>query len=417
MLMKLLKSQLNKNIFYLFIVQISRYVLPLVTFPYLVRVLGPAGFGVLGFCQATMQYYVILTEYGFNYTGTELIAHNRNNKEKITQLFWSVTIARTMLMVIGFIFLFLMILIVPSYLKLWLVFVALTPTVIGSAIYPSWFFQGIEEMKFISFCTLIARFISVPAIFIFVKTSQDIWIAAFIQGSVMLCSGVIGCYILIKNKWVGAFYFNKEMILDLFKGGWHVFISTSAISLYTTSTTVILGFIAGPVAVGYFNAANTIRNAAQGMLTPVSQALFPRVGFLYKEDYEKAARLLRKAVKVLGILSLIGSSLLFLLSPFVIKYIVGSNYSPSIQVLQCLAFVPLFVTLSNIFGVQTMLTHGYKREFSRIIIASGLFNLMILFPLATFFSEIGAALATLATEFFVFITMYVFLRCKKVVFH
>ncbi|MHA0916211.1 flippase [Kosakonia cowanii] len=415
--MKILKSRLNQNIFYLFIVQISRYALPLVTFPYLVRVLGPTGFGVLGFCQATIQYFVILTEYGFNYTGTELISHNRENKEKITQIFWGVTIARLVLMSIGFIVLFFLVLLVPSYFEFWPIFIALTPTVIGAAIYPSWFFQGVEEMKFISFCTLIARFISVPAIFVFVKESQDIWIAALLQGAVMLLSGVLGCYILIKKKWVGKVCFDKIIILDLFKQGWYVFVSTSAISLYTTSTTVILGFICGPVAVGYFNAANTIRNAAQGLLTPVSQALFPRIGFLYKEDYKKAELLLRKSVKVLGGLALIGSSLLFISSPLVIKYLVGSNYTQSVMVLHCLAFVPLFVTLSNIFGVQTMLTHGYKREFSKIIIASGVLNLIILFPLVSFYEETGAALATLATEFFVFISMYLFLRCRKVVFH
>ncbi|MCE9950347.1 flippase [Hafnia paralvei] len=409
-----INTSINKNIFYLALVQGSSFILPLLTFPYLVRVLGPSSFGVLGFCQASMQYLVLLTEYGFNWTATQQVAINNSNKTELTEVFWSVIFSKLLLACIAFLALFIVCFLVPKYQQLWFVLLSFSPMVIGNIIYPIWFFQGMEKMKWISLCSISARFLLVPLTFIFVHSADDLWVAALIQGGTNFIAGLIGFVLIFKNKWVGAPILSFIRIKKSLKDGWHVFVSTSAISMYTTSTTVILGFLAGPIAVGYFNAANTIRNATQSLLNPISQALYPRINAIFSDDYAKAMKLVKSALRYFSGVSLISSLLLFVLAPWIIKYGVGEKYEASVSVLRWMAFLPFVISLSNIFGVQTMLTHNYKKEFSRILIICGVFNLIIIFPFVHFLKQDGAAISVLLTEIGVATMMYLFLRHKKI---
>lgn len=409
-----INTSLNKNILYLALVQGSSYILPLITFPYLVRVLGPEYFGLLGFCQASMQYLVLLTDYGFNWTATQQVAKNKENFRLLTSIFWSVFFAKIFLASIAFCLLIVICIFVPRYSDVGYILFAFSPLVLGNIIYPIWFFQGMEKMKWISLCTITARCFIIPLTFVFVKTAQDVWIAALVQGSVNFLAGLIGFYLIKNKKWVGNIHFDFPRIKECLIDGWYVFVSTSAISLYTTTTTVILGFVAGPIAVGYFNAANTIRNAAQGLLNPITQAIYPRINSLYESNYPEALKIIKKTIRYIGGGALIGGGGLFLLAPFIINIGVGNEYQESITVLRWMSFLPFIIVLSNIFGVQTMLTHNYKKEFSRILMISGLVNLIIVYPLILMYSEDGAAISLLITEFIVTIMMYVFLRSKEI---
>ncbi|VFS52826.1 oligosaccharide flippase family protein [Budvicia aquatica] len=269
-------------------------------------------------------------------------------------------------------------------------------------------------MKWITLCSISARFMLVPLTFVFVQGIDDLWIAALIQGGTNFIAGLIGFYFIFNNNWVGGPIFSLERIRCSLRDGWHVFVSTSAISLYTTSTTVILGFLAGPVSVGYFNAANMIRGAVQSLLNPISQAIYPRISFLMDNNYSKAILLIRKSLMYLGVISLCASVFLILFSSLIVKYGVGDEYQASVSVLRWMAFLPFFISLSNVFGIQTMLTHNYKKQFSWILVVCGLSNLIIIFPLVYYFQQDGAAMSMLLTELCVTIIMYLFLRSKNI---
>lgn len=405
---------LKKNILYLFIVQGGNYIIPLLTFPYLLRVLGPYSFGLFGFFQATIQYCILLVEFGFNWTATEAVAKSKEDKSSLTGIFWAVFWAKLFLSIIAIVILIGLCLLFSIYSKHIIVVIAFIPLIIGNVIYPVWFFQGIEEMKWITICTLTARILIIPMTFLLVRNSDDIWIAASVQSFAMILSGVIAMFIIIKKKWISKICFNYSLVKKCLNDSWHLFISTSAISLYTTSTTVILGALVGPVAVGYYNTANTIRGAAQGLLNPIAQAVYPRVSALINDDYNNALLMIRKTFKYFCSIALICSLFIFLFSEPIIRTVAGNEYDNAISVLRWMAFIPFLVAMSNVFGVQTMLTHGYKKEFSRILILSGGVNLAIIFPLVHFLLQDGAAISLLVSEIFVTIAMYSFLRKKKI---
>ncbi|MDE9481665.1 flippase [Xenorhabdus bovienii] len=409
-----INTKLNKNILYLTLVQGSIYILPLVTFPYLVRILGVENFGILAFCLATIQYLVLITDYGFNLTASQKIAKIGNNKILVSKTFWSVTNAKFLLAILSLLLLVIIIMEIKIYQDKCNILIALSPLFLGNVIYPIWLFQGKEDMKWITFCSVISRLIVIPLTFFFVKNKNDIVIAALIQSSPNFIAGIISLSIIYKYKWVGKIELNLSEVQKRLKESWHVFLSTSAISLYTTSIIIILGFISGPIAVGYFNAANTIRNAAQGLLNPIAQAIYPRINNLITENYEEALSLLKKSLRYFCGLALLGSILLYILAPYLIKYGLGSEYSESINVLRWLAFVPFIVSLSNIFGIQTMLSHNYKKQFSNILMICGAISILLAFPMIYIFNKDGSAISILISESLVTLSMYIFLRKKNI---
>lgn len=410
------KTIVLKNAFYLMLVQGAGYILPLLTFPYLVRVLGPESFGILGFSQAVIQYVILVTEYGFNWTATQQIAKNHENKIYVSSIFWSVIFAKLILFSVSTVILVIIFISTDSLQKYLPVIFAFVPMVLGNVLYPVWFFQGIEKMKLITVCTLTSRFCIIPLTFILVNTPDDVWIAAIIQSCVFIFSAVLSLFIIQRMEYIGCIQFNLLDIKNRLLDSWHVFISNSAINLYTTSTIVILGIIGNASSVGYFNAANTIRIAAQGLLNPIIQAVYPRVSALIDKDYESAIKIIKKTMLIVGGVALLGSLTLYYLSPWIIERFVGHGFTESISVLKWMSFMPFIILLSNILGIHVMLTHGFKKAFSRILMFGGGINLIIVFPLIYTLQENGAAISMLVTELVITILMFNFVKTKKVIF-
>ena len=192
-----------------------------------------------------------------------------------------------------------------------------------------------------------------------------------------------------------------------------VFISTSAISLYSTGIVIILGFISGPTSVGNFNAANTIRNALQGLLNPITQAIYPRISSTLVLNRVKGVILIKKSLTCLSLIGGAFSLILLLGASILVKISIGPGYDNAVIVLMIISPLPFLISLSNVYGIQVMLTHNYKKEFSKILIAAGLLSLLLIFPLTTLFKEIGAAITLLATECLVTSLMLMFVRNNK----
>ncbi|HGP0765577.1 TPA: polysaccharide biosynthesis C-terminal domain-containing protein, partial [Salmonella enterica subsp. diarizonae serovar 53:z10:z35] len=122
----------------------------------------------------------------------------------------------------------------------------------------------------------------------------------------------------------------------------------------------------------------------------------------------------KRMLKYFCCIALLSSLSLFIYAAPIIKIVAGTGYDGAVTVLRWMSFIPFFVAMSNIFGVQTMLTHGYKKEFSFVLIISGVLNILLILPLVYFESQAGAAMALLLTEVFVTAMMYIFLRKKKI---
>lgn len=409
-----MNSKLLRNIVSLFGIQGMNYIIPLITLPYLVKTLGPESYGVLGFSLAFIQYFCLITDYGFNLSASRKVAMHASEHDEISEIFWHVTVCKITLAFFGFIITYIACFAIPFIRDQENVILASYGLVIGNILFPVWLFQGKEQMGLSSIANIVSRTLSVPLIFILVKDGQDATLAALITSATAIVGGLISVIILCNKQWISVKKIKLSRLISEYKDGWHVFLSTAAISLYTTSITVILGFVAGPVAVGYFVAADKLRQAVQGLLGPVSQAVYPRVNNLMSIEPEQAFKLLRKLFKGFSVAGLILSISIFIFASIAVNLLYGPQYNSSIIVLYIIALCPLLVAISNVLGVQTMLVLGYTKEFSQILIVSGLLCLSILFPLSYFFSEAGAAWAVLITELSVTLMMFFFIKKKKI---
>lgn len=398
----------------MFGVQGVSYLAPLITLPYLVKTLGPESYGVLGFSLAFVQYFCMLTDYGFNLSATHEIAVSQGDKDTVSRIFWSVLLTKAVLAVVSFTVLVILSLISPYISSQKNVIYSAFGLVIANVVFPMWLFQGKEKMGMSSISNICSRLLAIPLTFIFVSTPDDVWVAAFVMSVTAIMGGVFSLFIVYKEKWIYLRPVSMVMISSQLKSGWHLFISSAAINLYTSSVTVILGLLCGPVSVGYFVAADKIRLAIQNVIGPVSQALYPKLSTLIINDMAQGMHLLRKVFKWFVVSTLIISGTMYMMSDRIIGVIYGHQYTSSQSVLKILSACPFLVGLGNVFCILTLLAIGYRREVSKIYVVIGVLSVFFLVPLSYLYQENGAALSVVITELLVSFSMAVCIKKKNI---
>jgi O-antigen/teichoic acid export membrane protein len=403
-------KRLRKNIAALSVLQLLNYALPLAVVPYLVRVLGPAHYGLLVFAQASVNYANSVTDYGFNFSATRLVARHRDDPEALSRIFWSTAVAKMLLMLFCFAVLAGLIAVVPVFRSHAALLAACSMLVLGNVLFPMWFFQGMEEMGAITTAQAIAKISLIPLVFLFVKNSDHVVRAAALQSGTAVLAGIVGIPLLFRIARIRWYRPRGKDVLDSFREGWDVFISTAAITVYTSTNTVVLRFMSGDAQVGYFGAANKIINGSQGVLIPITQALYPHLNSMAVKSRQAAVTLIRKSLFWILLVSAL-ASVAFLLGAGPISHIAfGRDFDGSIVPLRWMGVLPVLLGLSNVFGVQTMLTFGMNREFNRIVTSSAVINLLLTFPFAYFWGAAGAAIAIVLTELFVTTAMFLKVR-------
>lgn len=398
------RKRLTGNFFSLSILQALNYILPLITLPYLVRVLGPEKYGLISFAQAFIAYFTILTDYGFGLSATREISIHRDDKEKVSEIFSSVMTIKFLLGILSFIILAIILVFVPRFGNDWLIYIFTFGTVLGNIFFPVWFFQGMENMKWITILNVVAKVIFTICIFIFIHSESDYPYVALINSLGYLVAGIISLKIVFKNFKIKFVLPKLESIKYQLKEGWHIFISNIAISLYTTSNTFILGLLTNNTIVGYYSGAEKIVKAVQGLIGPISQTIYPYLSKLATESREKALVFLRKLVKIVGTGTFVVSLLIFILAPFIVKIILGNQYQQSVLPLRILSFLPFIIGFSNIFAIQGLYAFRLQWVVSRFIIPIAFFHLILLSVLTYLYSLIGVSVAVVITE--VLITIF-----------
>ncbi len=405
---------LVRNFSALTILQISQYVFPLITFPYLVRVLEPKGYGLVAFITAFIGYFKIITDYGFNLSATKEISRNRKNKEKLSEIFSSVITVKIILFVLSFFLLLPVVSVIPKFNQNSNLYFIAFISVVGSVLFPIWFFQGLERMSFITIINLIVKTLWVISIFIFVIVKEDLYLVLLLESLSSITIGIIGI-MSVKYYWkINLTFVGFKKIKKQFKESWYYFLSTISISFYTISNVFILGLFVNYQIVGFFSAADKIRVAIQNITAISGQTIFPHLSLKFKESKELALHFIKKYLKIFGIISFVLSLILFFFAKEIIYLVLGSSYGKSVILLKILSFLPFIIFLSNIAGVQIMLNLDYKKEFTKIIFAAGIINIFLSFLFVPIFFEYATASVVVFTEIIVTLSMIKFLQKKKI---
>jgi len=379
-----------------------------------VRILGPEKYGLVNFAAAFTGYFTILTDYGFNLSATQEISVNRDDKQKVSEIFSSVITLKIFFFISSTLLFFSLTIILPALQSNMFLLVVTFFGVLGTALFPLWFYQGMEQMKYILIIYVSVRFVTTILIFVIVNTESDFIKYAGLNTVTQFVIAIIGLTFALHKFGIKYTFPSQILIKQQLKKGWELFLSTVWINLYTTSNVFILGLFASANVVGYYAAADKIRFAFQGVLSSMSQSLFPFVNKLLTESYVKFISFNRKLFKIALIIGAIISVLLFLFAAPIVRIVFGNEYQSSILVLKIIAWLPLVIFLSNVLGIQTMLPLNKQRSFSLILFFAAMINLILSFILVPKYFEIGTSISVLVTEIFVTSSFYIFIKRNKI---
>ncbi|QLG88799.1 oligosaccharide flippase family protein [Chitinibacter bivalviorum] len=416
----MVNTRLRSNIFALYLVQGLNYVVSFVTFPFLIVQLGGEGFGAMNFAFACIQYGVLLTDFGFNLSAVRDVAQVRDDPAAAARIFWRVTLAKVLLMLVSS----LVLLVLTFSLESWRahadVFLWTQLYIVSSVLFPIWYFQGFEKLQLASGLMVFARALTLGFLLLWVSGPQDVVLAVILQATPQILAGVLWWFTgwgVARPAWV-AVQFGE--LKDALRASWPFFLSAISTSLYTTSTTVLLGMFSVPLQVGLFAAASKLVYIAQGLIGPFVQATYPRIAQYAVNDKAAALKLIRKAFFLQGgvglAMTLALAMMLPLFTPLSVSVFGESAgiskaflaLSHSQEIMYWFAPVILLGALSYVFGQQTLLVFGLERYFSRVLVAAGLLNVGLMCVLVPNSVNAGvrAAQSVLLVEAFIVLAFW-----------
>jgi PST family polysaccharide transporter len=406
------KKRLFSNFVSLSVLQGANYILPLITLPYLVRVLGPEKFGLIAFAQAFIQYFVILTDYGFNLSATREISIYRENRQKVQEIFSSVMIIKLTLTIISIIILSIIVFSFEKFRNDWGIYFLTFGMVIGQVLFPVWFFQGMERMKYITFLNITAKLIFTISIFIFVHKASDYIYVPLLNSLGFIVAGIMALWIVFRDFSIDFRFPSLEALKHQLKEGWYIFISTVAISLYTVSNTFILGLFTNPTIVGYYAAYEKIHRAIIGLFYPIFQASYPYFSKLYIQHVEKFKKYYYLLLKSTLFLSVFIFIFVILFAKDIVIIILGSEYLTYLSSFYIMSMLIVIIPSAYIIFNIGLLSLGLSKYFMKIYIFGGLINILTIILLVGFFklSIIGATISLIFTETIITITAFVILN-------
>lgn len=387
-------KKLKSNFLSLSVLQAVNYILPLLTLPYLVKTLGIEYFGLLAFATAIIAYFGILTDYGFNATATKDISIHRDNRQKTIEIFSSVMTIKLSLLLLSFLLLTLLVFSFDKFEQNWLIYFLTFGSIIGQTLFPVWFFQGMEKMKYITYINLVSKSIFVIAIFIFVQEKSDIHIVPLLFSLGGIISGLVSLY-LVYEKFNIPFEFQKrETIKGYLIDGWHVFLSRYYVSLYTTTNLLLLGLFTNNTIVGHYAIAEKIVLAIGGIFEPLNQTLYPYLARKFKDNFSLFVLYLKRT----SLLFIVASTTLILFSEYFIQGIVSLvQGSAEENITYLLSFFLLRVFTFPFGGLLsgTLIIMKKTRQYISVMNYTVLVNFLLV-PIAIYnFEAIGLIIAFL----------------------
>lgn len=395
-----------ENFSYLSIFQLLNLLIPLIVFPYLIRILGGEKYGLIIYAQAVIGYFVILINFGFNITATKEVSIHKENKKKLSKIISSVMIIKGILLLISFTIITLLVFLIPSlweektlfYLTVWMC--------LYEFLFPIYYFQGIEKMKYITIITLIIRLIFLCLIFLLIKDKSDYLLVPIINGTGAIIAGLISQIIIakkgIKYVWqplyVLKFYFVKSYVMAL---------AYSSNTLKSNLNIVLVKALFSYKEVAYFDLALKVSRVGTSFLELISVSVFPKM------SREKNIFFLRKIIYLSLTLSVLYVLFVEVSAPLIIFLIGGDEMLDSVPLLRVIVLFVPFQILGGLLGRNSLIVNGYNKEVLYSMAISSFIYVITILVLYLFLDHLSLELLGVVFVFsFAFDTGYRYIKCR-----
>jgi O-antigen/teichoic acid export membrane protein len=365
---------------------------------------------VIGIGAAIAAYAVMLTDWGFALSGTQLVARARDNPAAINRIIWEIMAAKGILGLLSASTTLIGACVFVRDPTVRAVLVVSMLNVIGSILTVDWALRGVEALSRFATASISGRLAAVPLVFLFVRHPGDV-----VQATVASAAGsvITASITLIMAQRLGILKRPSLAVNGVFRcliDGANIFLSTTMISLYTTSLTPILSLICGTQQVGVYSAADKIRSPVQSLTSPISMVFYPRMNFLAASDEANAQKTSLNLLRIQGGVSFLLSAGLCFGAPFAVRILLGAGFERTIPVLRILAWLVFIINLSNVLGLMIMWPFGMKREINLCLMGGAIVGLILVVVLSFYEGAVGTATAAVISEAFVTISMYFCVR-------
>ena len=375
---------LFSNFVWLSVLKVVGYIFPLVTMPYLARVIGVVGFGEIAFAGSIVAFLETFTDFGFNYTATRDIARCRDDRETVSSIFSNVFWSKMLLMLIAFAMLCILIFAIPSFYDKRLLLLLTFLYIPGHIIFPDWFFQAMEEMKYITILNVISKALFTALVFVVINQPSDYVWQPLLNAIGFWVSGAIAMGFIYKQFGVRILRPSMSSIWTAIKGSANMFVSLIFPNLYTNFSTILLRTTCGEIATGFYNAGARFITLINQLFDVLSRTFYP---FLSRHiDKHKLY------VYISGAGSVMASLFLFFGAELLVKIFYTAEFSGSVIVIKIMSIAPISLFLMNTYGVNYLVLVGKDWVYRNVIIGYSIIGLMLTLWLTPNYSYIGMAI-------------------------
>ncbi len=375
------------------------YVLPLITLPYLLHVLGAKDFGLLSIAQAITSFFVVLVDFGFNLIGTRQVAVKRADIGELNRLFSNILLSKIILWFLGLLIFVILVLVIPEYRDHLYLFALTFGVTIGTVLLPVWLFQGLEEFNVLNTINTGYRLVYTVLIFAFIHSQEDILFVAALNSSTAIIGGLIGIL------WCRRYHIRFRMsswkdIQSTLSENQSIFFSSLGINAVSYAPLILLGNYASPMITGYYAFMDKILlffNLAIRMLGTVA---FPMLSRGFNENKLATLQLLRK-IGGLGSLVLFASGIALLLFATPLADLIQNEHETELEnMIRWIALIPLVYLFRNLSEL-TLLALNLNKNYSQIVLSTAAVHIVLLWMFTAIWGYRGTITSVYLTEILV----------------
>ncbi|MBU6441161.1 MAG: oligosaccharide flippase family protein [Betaproteobacteria bacterium] len=378
--------------------QVVSLLIPLITLPYLVRVLGPAAYGELALCLSVIAYLTLLADMGYGISAVRGVASKRDDPRAMARLCSAITLSRlgTGATACAALILGLHLLpITPAFAGLLLLAAPMIPF---SMLNMNWYFQGMQRLHLSSLAQALVRLTGLAMLFALVHTPRDlpraVGIEVFMAAAGSLCTWLL----LLPRVRLLLGRPSRQDFSATFAESFRLFVATLGSTLYTNGLTLVLGMASTRTEVGLFAIADRITFAIERLMHPLQQALYPHVNALRARSSHAAFDLLRTLLRNTVRIGIPATLLFALIAPLLVHWAGGSKAAGALPPLLIMTPQPLLIALSTLIGVQGLLSFGQSRPVALVQWCVGVAMLLLAWPAARWGGSVGVSLVSTASE-------------------
>lgn len=389
--------KLIKNYLYNLSYQVLLILLPIITTPYVTRIFSSNDLGTYAFYNSIATYFLLLAGLGVANYGTRLISQNRN---RLSSTFWSIYQLQLIATSLSILFYAITIIGVPRMQHP--VALLFTISLISKGLDISWFFQGLEDFRRITIRNTLVKILGVASIFLFVKSSEDLGKYVFFL-VVFEALGQLSMWIPAK-KYIGRWVWDWEQIKYHIKPVILLFVPQIAITLYISLDQTMLGILAGNEEVGLYDQANKILKILLTVVTSLGTVMLPRIsGLITEKKEDEVNRLYNLSFLVYNLVIFPMILGMLIINEDFISIFLGPDFQEVTIAISIMIWRLFFIGWTNIMGIQILIPHGKNKEYMLSTTVPAVFSLLLNLGLIPYLGFIGAAIASVLSEFLVWL--------------